>query len=96
MLAPMITPIAWFSCIIPAFTKPTTITVVALELWITPVTNTPTKTAINLFLVRSSIIFFSLSPAAFCKPFPIKFIPYKNKPKPASNPNTIPIYMISS
>ena len=67
MLAPIITPAACINVISPAFTKLTTITVVALELWITAVTIVPTSTPIYLLLVTLSNILFSFSPAAFSK-----------------------------
>ncbi len=46
ILAPIITPIACVKFIIPAFTKPTTITVEADELCTIAVTNAPTATPI--------------------------------------------------
>ena len=94
ILAPKITPTACWIVIIPAFTKPTTITDVALELWITVVTNIPTKTAIKRFFVNVRTILFSLSPANFCNPSAINFIPYKNKLKPATAPKNISKYMV--
>ena len=75
ILAPIITPTACAKFIRPAFTKPTTITVVALLLWITAVTAAPTNTAIIGFDVTFSRIFFNPSPAAFSRPSPINFIP---------------------
>ena len=68
MLAPMITPIACVRFMIPAFTKPTTITVVADELWMTAVMAAPRNTPISLFFVRTSKIDFILLPAAFSSP----------------------------
>ena len=56
--------------------------VVALELWIIPVTTAPTKTPITTLLVRNPIIFFNCSPADFWSPSPIIFMPYKNNPNP--------------
>jgi len=44
ILAPKITPRAWESDINPAFTKPTSITVVAEDDWIIPVMIAPTRT----------------------------------------------------
>ena len=44
-------PTACSSFMIPEFTKPTTITVVAEEDWITAVTPAPNNTAISLFAV---------------------------------------------
>ena len=46
------------------------------------VTTVPTKTPITVLLVNFSTIFFNLSPADFCRPSAIKFIPYKNNPRP--------------
>ena len=43
-IAPMTTPIACLTCIMPELTKPTTITDVAEEDWITAVTPVPSKT----------------------------------------------------
>ncbi len=43
MLAPIMTPAAWYRFIIPAFTKLTAITVVALEDWITAQNRIPTR-----------------------------------------------------
>ena len=86
ILAPIITPVAWNKFINPAFTKLTTITVVALELCIIAVTNAPTKTPMYLLLVNFSSIDFRPSPAAFSRPSPISFMPYKNKPSPPIKP----------
>ena len=49
MFAPKIIPIACVKDKICAFTKLTTITVVALDDWIIPVTTSPVRTAVNLF-----------------------------------------------
>ena len=65
ILAPMITPTAWASSSIPAFTKPTTITVVAEELCMIAVTPAPTRIAISLFFVRKPISFCIFPPADF-------------------------------
>ncbi|MPM70408.1 hypothetical protein SDC9_117363 [bioreactor metagenome] len=89
MLAPIITPTDWLKFIMPALTRPTTITVVALLLWIIAVIAVPTKTAKNLFRVRTSSSFFILSPAAFCKASDITFMPYRNMAKPANKPSII-------
>ena len=75
ILAPMITLIACVRFIRPAFTKPTTITVVAEELWMIAVTNAPSRMPISLFCVRTSRIFFILEPAAFCRPSAMMFMP---------------------
>ena len=75
ILAPIITPIACVRFIMPAFTKPTTITVVADELWMTAVIAAPRSTPISLFLVRTSKMDFILFPAAFSSPWDIICIP---------------------
>ena len=51
IFAPKMIPIAWVNERISAFTKLTTITVVAPEDWIIAVTANPVKTAENLFPV---------------------------------------------
>ena len=56
-LLPMMTPMAWCSCMMPLFTKPTTITVVALELWMTAVTTKPRKKPLMGLSVRRLRIF---------------------------------------
>ena len=57
ILAPIITPIACDSLIIPEFTKPTTITVVADDDWITAVTKAPSMMALK----GLEVIFFENS-----------------------------------
>ncbi len=59
----------------PAFTKLTTITVEALELWIRAVIAIPVSTPVTRFLVIMPRILRSLSPATFCSPSLITFIP---------------------
>ena len=68
-------PTAWFSFMIPEFTKPTTITVVADEDWITAVTPAPNKTAIILFEVSFSRRRSIRPPDNFESPAPIASIP---------------------
>lgn len=51
MFAPIITPTACPSCISPEFTKPTTITVVAADDWMTAVTATPSSSPFIVLLV---------------------------------------------
>ena len=45
-------PMAWRTCIMPELTKPTTITEVAEEDWITAVTPVPSRTPLMGVLVR--------------------------------------------
>ena len=75
MLAPMITLMAWASVSSPALTKLTTITVVALDDWITVVIPRPVATPLNGLEVMAERKLRSLSPAAFCSPELIRFIP---------------------
>jgi hypothetical protein len=65
ILAPIITPTACIRFISPAFTKPTTITVVALLLWIMAVITAPNTRPNSLLVVSISSSLLSLSPAAF-------------------------------
>ena len=65
MFAPKITPIAWLNVRISAFTKLTTITVVAPEDWMIAVTHIPQRRAVK----RLPVIFFSNC----CKEFPAPF-----------------------
>ena len=75
IFAPRITPTDCRSVIIPAFTKPTTMTVVAEDDWITIVTTRPISSAENRLPVIFSRVFSSLEPAARSKPFPIVVMP---------------------
>ena len=64
ILAPIITQTAWFKVMSPELTKPTTITVVAEEDWISAVITAPTRTPKKRLEVRRSKICFILLPAA--------------------------------
>ena len=94
ILAPMITPTACDNFMIPEFTKPTTITVVAEDDWITAVTPAPKSTAFIGFEVRFSRIFSSFPPETFARPSHIAFIPYKNNARPPINVNILNKSMI--
>lgn len=61
-LEPKITPMACCSVMTPLLTKPTTITVVAPELWITAVTAIPSKKPFRGLPVKAPRIFWSLPP----------------------------------
>ena len=65
MFAPKIIPIDCVKERICAFTKLTTITVVALDDWIIAVTKRPVKTAVNRFPDTTLNNFWSLFPAPF-------------------------------
>ena len=71
-------PIACDSFKMPEFTKPTTMTVVAEDDWITAVTPAPSNTALNGFVVRLSKIRSNFPPDIFSRPPPITLIPYRN------------------
>ena len=94
MLAPMMTPTAWYKLIRPALTKPTTITVVALLLCIIAVTIVPTKAPLSGFVMALSKNDFNREPAAFSSPSPINSIPNKNRASPLNRPSKILMYSI--
>ena len=75
IFAPMMMPTAWVSFMIPEFTKPTTMTVVADDDWMIAVTPAPKRTALIGFDVSFSRILSSLPPESFSRPFPIVSIP---------------------
>ena len=89
MLAPMMIPIACFSFIIPEFTKPMTMTVVADEDWMTLVTAVPRATPLSGVLVMRYRNASSLLPATSFRPSPIRDIPNKNSATPESKDKTI-------
>lgn len=74
-LAPMITAIDWPSDIRPALTKLTTITVEADELCIRAVMRMPVSMPVKRLRVMAERMLRRRSPAAFCKPSLITFIP---------------------
>ena len=94
MLAPMMIHTAWFRVIMPALTKPTTMTVVAEEDWITAVMAAPTSTPRKRLAVSRSRISFILLPAAASRPELIICIPWRNRARPPSSPriSVIPIF----
>ena len=75
MFAPNITPTDCTSVSSPAFTKLTTITVVAPDDWIIIVRTIPVSNATKRLLVMRERAFFSPLPALFCMPSLISFIP---------------------
>ena len=93
MLAPIMTPIACARVISPAFTKLTTITVVADDDCIIAVITIPVMTPIKRLLVIAARMARNLLPANFSSPSLIIFIPYRNK---ASEPNSEKMLMIVS
>lgn len=81
MLAPIITPMDCAKESKPAFTKLTTITVVADEDCTNAVMRMPVRTPNMRFLVIADKMSLSLFPASFCRPSLIIFIPNKKSPK---------------
>ena len=69
----------------PALTKPTTITEVAVELWMMAVTPAPIPTPEKRLLLILPSSFSMPSPALFPRASPIKFIPTIKTSTPASN-----------
>jgi hypothetical protein len=78
----MMIPTAEDNFMIPALTKPTTITVVAEDDWITAVTPAPNKTAFHLLFVSLSSSISNLPPDALESPLPITSMPYKKNASP--------------
>ena len=93
MLAPIITPILCTSVINPAFTKLTTITVVALDDWMRAVIRIPVSTPITRFFVIAANMLRRRSPANFSRPSDIVFIPKRNN---ASEPTSEKMLIINS
>lgn len=81
MFAPIITLMDCVSVSKPAFTKLTTMTVVAEDDCISAVIIYPVSTPVTRFVVIAVNILRNLSPATFCNPSLIIFIPYRNRPK---------------
>ena len=78
-------PIACATFIIPEFTKPTTMTVVAEEDCMIAVTAVPSKTPLIGVLVSLYKISSSFSPAAFLSPSPMRDMPNRKSATPLSN-----------
>ncbi len=75
ILAPIIIPTACCRLMIPAFTKPTTMTVVAELLWMMAVIPVPKSTPMSRLLVKIPKSCCILCPADFCSPSAIASIP---------------------
>ena len=94
MLAPMMIHTACRRVIMPEFTNPTTITVVAEEDWMTAVMPAPTSTPkIRLEVSRSKIRFIWL-PAAASRPELIICMPYRKSARPPSSESAFVIVMV--
>ena len=73
---------AWRTFIMPELTKPTVITAVAQEDWITAVTPVPSSTPRGSVLDRRYRIGSSLLPDTFFSPSPIRLMPNRNSAMP--------------
>ena len=90
-LLPMMMPMAWCSSMMPLLTKPTTITVVALEDWITAVTPRPRKKPLSGLSVSLLRIFCSWPPACFSRALPMMSMPNRNRARPPRSEKTLKI-----
>jgi hypothetical protein len=81
ILEPIITPIAFLKFNTPAFTKLTTITVVAEDDCMMVVTMVPVNAALNRFEVKEAKIVRNLFPDNFCKASLMNFIPKRKRAK---------------
>ena len=79
MLAPMMTPIAWPNSSSPAFTKLTTMIVVAVELWMSAVTPIPVRICVNGLEVMAARMRRMPSPATFCSPLERRLRPKRKR-----------------
>ena len=95
-LAPMMTLMACRSVISPELTKPTTITVVADELWMMAVMPRPVRKPANTLLVILSSSVRSLPPARRSSAWPIRFIPNRNRHSPPIMVSTLKISILNS
>ena len=87
-MAPIMTPMACRTFIIPEFTKPTTITEVAEEDWITAVTPVPSRTPFSGVLLSLYSTSSNRLPATFFSPSPIRDMPNRNSAIPPSSVTT--------
>ena len=85
MLAPMTMPTALESCMIPALTKPTTMTVVAEDDWITAVTSAPSSTPLMGLEVSLPKMVSRRLPATRFSPSPSRLMPNRKKASPPSS-----------
>ena len=94
MFAPMMTPMACFRVITLELTKPTTITVVAEELWMTDVTPSPVRKPLNLLPVSLPSSTLRLPPARRSRPSPITCMPNRKRHSPPISVNTSKIVIL--
>ena len=80
----MITPTDCVSVMIPELTRPTQITTVPADDWMTPVISVPKITPLMVEEVSFCNTPCILPPASFSSPAPMMDIPYKNSATPPS------------
>ena len=73
----------------PELTKPTAMTVVALELWMMAVTHRPRKKPLMGLSVSLLKIFCKCPPACFSRALPMMSMPNRNKARPPSREKTL-------
>ena len=73
----------------PELTKPTTMTDVAEDDWITAVTPVPSRTPLSGVLVSLYRMISSLLPATFFSPSPMSVMPNRNRATPPSREITL-------
>ena len=94
-MAPRITEIACRTFIMPEFTKPTTMTEVADEDWITAVTPVPSRIPFKGVPDRRNRIGSSLFPETRLRPSPMRDMPKRNMATPPSRLMTSEIPIVS-
>ena len=92
-LAPIISHTAWLRVIIPALTKPTTMTVVAEEDWTAAVISAPTSTPMKRLAVSRSRMAFIRLPATASRPELIICMPWRNSARPPKTPRNSSRFM---
>ena len=93
MFAPMMTPMACDSCMMPEFTRPMTMTVVPADDWMMPVMTAPSATALTVDDVRRRRMPSIFPPAIFSRPEPMMLMPYRNSAMPPARPMTLNMLM---
>ena len=88
-LAPRMMGMAWMPFIMPEFTKPTTMMVVAAELWMAAVTPRPSSAPLMGVLLSRQRMTSSLFPATRLSPSPMTDMPNRNSATPHSRESTL-------
>ena len=96
MMAPMMTPMAWRTFIMPELTKPTHMTEVAEEDWMMEVTPVPRR--IPLMALPDSLYrtISILLPATFFRPSPIRVMPKRKRATPLRSSMMLEIPVITT